>query len=50
MGLSLAAHDAPPATSQRKTKGAALDKSCKTDPQQLFLAAVDSSLRQVVEK
>jgi hypothetical protein len=30
--------------------GAALDKSCKADPQQLFLAAVDSSLRQVVKE
>jgi hypothetical protein len=30
--------------------GAALDKSCKADPQQLFLAAVDSSLREVVKK
>ena len=29
--------------------GAAIDKSCKADPHQLFLAAVDSSLRQVVK-
>jgi hypothetical protein len=29
--------------------GTALDKSCKADPNQLFLAAIDSSLRQVVK-
>jgi hypothetical protein len=29
--------------------GAALDKTCKADPRQLFLAAIDSSLRQVVK-
>ena len=29
--------------------GTALDKSCKADPSQLFLAAIDSSLRQVVK-
>ena len=28
--------------------GTALDKTCKGDPNQLFLAAIDSSLRQVV--
>ena len=31
------------------TFGAAIDKSCTADPHQLFLAAVDSSLRQVVK-
>ena len=29
--------------------GSALDRSCKADPNQLFLAAIDSSLRQVVK-
>lgn len=29
--------------------GTALDKSCKADPHQLFLAAIDGSLRQVVK-
>jgi hypothetical protein len=29
--------------------GSALDKTCKADPSQLFLAAIDSSLRQVVK-
>lgn len=28
--------------------GASIDRACKADPNQLFLAAIDSSLRQVV--
>jgi hypothetical protein len=29
--------------------GTALDKSCRADPSQLFLAAIDAALRQVVK-